>query len=158
MIGRPCARPPYCWRQPGGGRSRPRWVSTRELTRGPGGSSACPVIGEAFYRLNTLRNVIGLMYRRHVYSEAGRVGPIFVAKKQDVARRPGARFGSVAFVTGHLDPVSSRGAFLALFNPPPALILVLCGDATPPKSKAEMAVLAEQPGIDLRWNMHRQSL
>jgi pimeloyl-ACP methyl ester carboxylesterase len=29
-----------------------------------------PVIGEAFYRLNTLRSVIGLMYRRHVYSEA----------------------------------------------------------------------------------------
>jgi pimeloyl-ACP methyl ester carboxylesterase len=110
-----------------------------------------PVIGEAFYRLNTLRSVIGLMYRRHVYSEAGRVTPVFVAKKQDVARRPGARFGSVAFVTGNLDPVSSRGAFLALFDPPPAPILVLCGDATPSKSKAEMAVLAEQPGIELRW-------
>lgn len=91
------------------------------------------------------------MYRRHVYSEAGRVTPVFVAKKQDMARRPGARFGSVAFVTGNLDPVSSRGAFLALFDPPPAPILVLCGDATPSKSKAEMTVLAEQPGIELRW-------
>jgi pimeloyl-ACP methyl ester carboxylesterase len=110
-----------------------------------------PVIGEALYRLNTLRPVIGLMYRRHVYSEAGRITPAFIAKKQGVARRPGARFGSVAFVTGHLDPVSSRGAFLALFDPPSAPILVLCGDATPPRSKAEMAVLAEQPGIDLRW-------
>jgi pimeloyl-ACP methyl ester carboxylesterase len=27
-----------------------------------------PVIGEALYRLNTLRPIIGLMYRRHVYS------------------------------------------------------------------------------------------
>jgi hypothetical protein len=68
-----------------------------------------------------------------------------------VARRPGARFGSVAFVTGHLDPVSDRAAFLALFDPPPAPILVLCGNATPPRSKAEMAALAQQPGIDLRW-------
>jgi hypothetical protein len=57
----------------------------------------------------------------------------------------------VAFVTGNLDPVSSRGAFLALFDPPPAPVLVLCGDATPSKSKAEMTVLAEQPGIELRW-------
>jgi pimeloyl-ACP methyl ester carboxylesterase len=110
-----------------------------------------PVIGEALYRLNTLRSLIGLMYRRHVYSEAGRITPAFIAQKQGVARRPGARFGSVAFVTGHLDPVSDRGAFLALFNPPPVPILVFCGNATPPKSKAEMAALAGQSGIDLRW-------
>jgi pimeloyl-ACP methyl ester carboxylesterase len=110
-----------------------------------------PVIGEVLYRLNTLRNIISLMYRRHVYSDAGRITPDFVAKKQDVARRPGARFASVAFVTGQLDPVSDRGAFLALFDPPPVPILVLCGTATPPRSKAEMAVLAEHPGIDLRW-------
>ena len=110
-----------------------------------------PVIGEALYRLNTLCSVIGLMYRRHVYSEASRVTPPFVAKKQAMARRPGARFGSVAFVTGHLDPVSDRGAFLALFDRPEMPILVLSGDATPPKSKTEMAVLAEQSGVDLRW-------
>jgi pimeloyl-ACP methyl ester carboxylesterase len=110
-----------------------------------------PVIGEALYRLNTLRPVIGLMYRRHVYSEASRITPAFVARKQAVARRPGARFASVAFVTGHLDPVSNRGAFLALFDPPPVPILALCGNSTPPKSKAEMAALVEQSSIDLRW-------
>jgi pimeloyl-ACP methyl ester carboxylesterase len=110
-----------------------------------------PVIGEALYCLNTLRPVISLMYRRHVYSEASRVTPAFVAKKQNVARRAGARFGSVAFVTGHLDPVSDRAAFLALFDPPPAPILVLCGNATPPRSKTEMATLAEQSGVDFRW-------
>jgi pimeloyl-ACP methyl ester carboxylesterase len=110
-----------------------------------------PVIGEALYRLNTLRPIIGLMYRRHVYSEASRVAPAFVTRKQDVARRPAARFGSVAFVTGQLDAVSHRDAFLALFDPPPVPIFVLCGNATPPGSKAEMAALAEQSGIDLRW-------
>jgi hypothetical protein len=110
-----------------------------------------PLIGEALYRLNTLRSVIGLMYRRHVYSEAGLITPAFVAKKHGVARRPGARFGSVAFVTGNLDPVSDRGAFLALFNPPPVPTLVLCGNATPPRSKSEMVALAGQSGIDVRW-------
>jgi pimeloyl-ACP methyl ester carboxylesterase len=110
-----------------------------------------PVIGEALYRLNTLHSIIGLMYRRHVYSDASRVTPAFVTKKQGVARRPGARFGSVAFVTGHLDPVSDRAAFLALFDPPHLPILVLCGNATPARSKAEMAVLDGQQGIDPRW-------
>jgi pimeloyl-ACP methyl ester carboxylesterase len=110
-----------------------------------------PVVGEALYRLNTLRPVIGLMYRRHVYSEDGQITPAFIAKKQGTARRPGARFGSVAFVTGHLDPVSDRGAFLALFEPLPVPTLVFCGNATPPRSKAEMAVLAGQSRIDLRW-------
>ena len=33
----------------------------------------------------------------------------------------------------------------------PVPILVICGNATPPKSKAEMAVLAERSGVDLRW-------
>jgi hypothetical protein len=49
------------------------------------------------------------------------------------------------------DPVSSRGAFLALLDPPLVPTLVLCVNATPPRSKAEMAALAEQSGIDLRW-------
>ena len=110
-----------------------------------------PVIGEALYRLNTLRSVIGLMYRRHVYAEASRITPVFIAKKQGVARRQGARFPSVAFVTGQLDPVTDRGAFVALFEPPPVPTLVFCGNATPPRSKAEMAALAERSGIDLRW-------
>ena len=115
------------------------------------GLVAAPVIGEALYRLNTLRSIVGLMYRRHVYSEASRITPALVAQKQDIARRPGARFGSAAFVTGHIDPVLDRCAFLALFDPPPVPVLALCGNATPPRSKAEMAALAEQSGVDLRW-------
>ncbi len=110
-----------------------------------------PVIGEALYRLNTLRSVIGLMYRRHVYAEPSGITPLFIAKKQEMARRPGARFASVAFVTGQLDPVSDRSAFLALFDPPPVPTLVFCGNATPPRSRAEMAALADRSEIDLRW-------
>src|SRR5439155_26542135 len=102
-----------------------------------------PVVGEALYRLNTTPSVIGFMYRRHVYGETAPVTPTFVAQKQGVARRPGARFASAAFVTGSLDPVAGRDAFLALFDPLPAPTLVLCGIATPRKSKAEMAALVD---------------
>jgi hypothetical protein len=88
-----------------------------------------PVIGEALYRLNTLSSVISLMYRRHVYDDADRITPAFVAQKQDVARRRGARFASAAFVTGGLDPVADRAAFLALLDPLPVPTLALCGIA-----------------------------
>jgi hypothetical protein len=150
-IGRACGRTPCCWRQPGGDRFRPQWGCIRGLTTWVRGLVGSPVIGEALYRLNTLGSVIALMYRSHAYTEAGRITPAFVMKKQAVTRRPGARFGSVAFVTGSLDPVSDRSAFLALFERPPVPSLVLCGNASPPRSKSEMTTLGGRAGIDLRW-------
>jgi hypothetical protein len=117
------------------------------------GSAPCRRTGDrrGTLRLNTLRSIIALMYRRHVYAEADRSTPAFAAEKQGVARRPDARFGSVAFVTGQLDPASNHAGFLALFDPAPAPILVFCGHATRSRSKAEMAALAERSGVDLRW-------
>ncbi|MDQ2802381.1 MAG: alpha/beta hydrolase [Pseudomonadota bacterium] len=132
--------------------TRPRaYAAARTLVR-------APIVGEALYRLNTHRRVVGLMYRRHVYAEAGLVTPAFVAGKQGLARRPRGRFASVAFVTGALDPVADRHAFLTLLTPPPAPTLVLCGTATPPKSKAEMAAIptggiadGSADGVEVRW-------
>lgn len=124
---------------------RPRtYAAARALVR-------APVVGEAVYRLNTHSRVIGMMYRRHVYADAGRVTPGFVAEKQGLSRQPGARFGSVAFVTGALDPVADQGAFAALLQPPPAPTLVLCGKATPPKSRATMAAIPSGPDVEMRW-------
>lgn len=124
---------------------RPRtYAAARALVR-------APLIGQAVYRLNTHRRVIGMMYRRHVYAEAAQVTAGFVAAKQRLSRQPGARFASVAFVTGALDPVADRAAFAALLTPPPAPTLVLCGEATPPKSKAEMQAIRPGPGVEVRW-------
>lgn len=124
---------------------RPRtYAAARALVRSP-------VIGEAVYRLNTHSRVIGMMYRRHVYADAGRVTPGLVAGKQHLARQPGARFASVAFVTGALDPVADHGAFSALLQPPPAPTLILCGTATPPKSRAGMAAIPSGPDVEVRW-------
>lgn len=112
---------------------------------------SAPVIGEALYRLNTHPRVIGMMYRRHVYADAGEVTSDFVATKRGFACQPGARFASVAFVTGALDPVSDRTGFQAMLALPPALTLVLCGDATPPKSKAEMSAILPSQDVEVRW-------
>jgi pimeloyl-ACP methyl ester carboxylesterase len=124
---------------------RPRiYAAARALVR-------TPVVGQAVYRLNTHRRVIGMMYRRHVYADAGQVTDGFVDAKQAHSRQPGARFASVAFVTGALDPVADRTAFAALLRPPPAPTLVLCGEATPPKSRDEMRAISSGPGVKVRW-------
>jgi pimeloyl-ACP methyl ester carboxylesterase len=109
-----------------------------------------PVLGHALYRLNVSRPVVAAMYRRHVYADRGRVTPAFVAEKAGVARRPGGRFGSAAFVTGALDLVRERDAFLALAAPPAAPTLVVYGADTPPRSRAEMEALGQAPGIGSR--------
>lgn len=124
---------------------RPRaYAFARSLVR-------TPAVGEALYRLNTHSRVIGMMYGRHVYADAALVTPEFVAAKQGLARQPGARFASVAFVTGALDPAPDRESFLALLTPPPAPALILCGAATPPKSKAEMAAIPSNPDVAVQW-------
>jgi len=110
-----------------------------------------PVVGEALYRVNTHPRVIAMMYGRHVYADASRITPDFVANKRGHACRPGARFGSVAFVTGALDPVSDRASFQALLAPPPAPTFILCGESTPPKSKAEMAAIPTSREVRVRW-------
>jgi hypothetical protein len=112
---------------------------------------AALIIGEGVYRLNTHSRVLAMMNRRHVYAQADRVTEELVARKQTVARRPAARFASVAFVTGALDRVADRQAFQALLSPPPTPTLVLCGTATPPKSKAEMEAIPAADAVDVRW-------
>ena len=107
-----------------------------------------PVIGPALYRLNVAKPVIAAMYRRHVYTDQNHLTPAFLDAKAAVARRRGGRFGSAAFVTGGLDPVRDREAFLALANPPPAPTLVVYGAATPPKSLAEMEALGAMPNVE----------
>ena len=124
---------------------RPRaYAALRSLVR-------TPAVGQALYWLNTHPRVIGAMYGRHVYADAALVTPEFVAAKRGIARQPGARFASVAFVTGTLDPLPDRESFQALLAPPPAPTLILCGTATPPKSKAEMAAMAANPDVAVEW-------
>ena len=119
------------------------WAWVRRLVR-------TPLIGEMFYRLNTAGPVIALMYRRHVYANPERVTRNLVQAKQAVARQRHARHASVAFVTGALDPVSSRDAFHNLIVPPPAPLLIVYGTETPPRSRAEMEALRGLDRIDVR--------
>ena len=66
-----------------------------------------------------------------------------------VAQAQGARHASIRFVTGYLDRVDSRSQFLDLVRNLNKPVLVVYGDETPPRSRAEMDVLAELPNIQI---------
>ena len=101
-----------------------------------------PLIGEALYRINISPPIIGRMMRAHVYAERGRVTPEVVRAKHAITRQRNGRFGTAAFVTGGLDPVGSRDAFLDLFGEGLPPVLVLRPDGAPRRSGAEMDALA----------------
>ncbi|MBE7247756.1 MAG: alpha/beta hydrolase, partial [Actinomycetospora chiangmaiensis] len=100
-----------------------------------------PILGEALYRINISPPIIGRMMRAHVYADSARVTPDLVRGKHAITRQRNGRFGTAAFVTGGLDPVGSREAFLDLFGGalPPTLVLRPAG--APRRSGAEMDAL-----------------
>lgn len=106
-----------------------------------------PILGQGLYKLNTTPSFLGLMYRRHVYGNPAKVTPEFVDTRWQTTQQPGARFAPAAFVTGSLDPVQNRDDFLAWFQPLSVPVLVVIGEQTPPKSRAEMDTLTTLPEV-----------
>jgi pimeloyl-ACP methyl ester carboxylesterase len=106
-----------------------------------------PVIGEALYRLNVNPFVVKKMALGHVYVDAAALPPALLDEKFAVTRAAGARHGSIRFVTGELDPMTSRAEFLDAAGAVRDPILLVYGADTPKKSKAEMAALAALPNV-----------
>jgi len=104
-------------------------------------------LGPLVYRLNVNRLVVRYMGAGHVYADPSFLDGERLRQKLAVVRAPGARFASVRFVTGRLDPLASREAFLEVARRAATPILLLYGAETPPKSRAEMEALAAVPGI-----------
>jgi pimeloyl-ACP methyl ester carboxylesterase len=109
-----------------------------------------PVIGPLLYRLNVSRFIVSRMGRGHVYSEPGWLTGDHLAKKLAVTRAEGARHGSVRFVTGALDRVDNRAAFLDLARRANVPVLVIYGAHTPRKSRAEMEALQGVSNVRLK--------
>jgi pimeloyl-ACP methyl ester carboxylesterase len=106
-----------------------------------------PILGPLVYRLNVNRFTVRYMGAGHVYADPAFLRGERLREKLKVVRAPGARFASVRFVTGRLDPLASREAFLDRARRAASPILLLYGADTPPKSRAEMEALAAVPGI-----------
>jgi len=106
-----------------------------------------PIIGPLLYRLNVNRLVIRYMAAGHVYTDAAWLHGERLREKLAVTRLPGARFASVRFVTGKLDPLSTRTEFLEVAQRSPVPLLMVYGAQTPSRSRAEMEALASVPSI-----------
>ena len=106
-----------------------------------------PVIGPLIYWLNVNPFVVRRMGAGHVYADPGYLSGDKLEEKLAVVRAAGARFASVRFVAGRLDPFASREEFLACARRAMALIMVIYGGETPPRSRAEIEALAALPGI-----------
>jgi pimeloyl-ACP methyl ester carboxylesterase len=106
-----------------------------------------PALGPLIYRLNVNRLAVRYMASGHVYSDPAFLEGERLREKLDVVRAPGARFSSVRFVTGRLDPLDTRDAFLDLAQRAAVPILLVYGAETPPRSRAEMEALAALPGV-----------
>ncbi len=122
------------------GGDRPLFAKIRRLVELPG-------LGSLLYRLNVSSFVVRRMVAGHVYSDAAWLSGERLIEKRKVMDGKGARFASVAFVTGALDRVASRAEFLSLAASAGVPILLIRGQETPPRSLAEMEALARLPGI-----------
>ncbi|MBE9135656.1 hypothetical protein IQ254_00280 [Nodosilinea sp. LEGE 07088] len=88
------------------------------------------------------------MMGRHVYSDAVHITPELMQAKHQTTQAKEARFASVAFVTGGLDPVQQRTDWLDLMQVVTVPKLVIVGQQSPPKSKAEMEMLSAMTGVE----------
>jgi pimeloyl-ACP methyl ester carboxylesterase len=106
-----------------------------------------PLLGPLLYRLNVSSFVVRRMVAGHVYSDPAWLAGERLIDKRKVTKSKGARFASVAFVTGGLDRIASRAEFLALAGSAGVPILLIRGNQTPARSLAEMEALAQLPGV-----------
>jgi pimeloyl-ACP methyl ester carboxylesterase len=106
-----------------------------------------PIIGPLIYRLNVNRLVIRYMAAGHVYTDSAWLHGERLREKLAVTRPSGARFSSVRFVTGKLDPLATRIEFLDVAQRSPVPMLMVYGAQTPSRSRAEMEALASVPSI-----------
>jgi pimeloyl-ACP methyl ester carboxylesterase len=102
-----------------------------------------PLLGQTLYYLNTTPSFLRLMYKRHVYVDETKLTPEFIAQKQQITSKKGARYAPAAFVTGAIDPVTKREEFLQLLSSISIPVLIILAENAPPKSKTEMEAMAE---------------
>mgnify|MGYP001794820946 CR=1 FL=1 len=91
-------------------------------------------IGQLLYWLNTRPAFLKWMYRRHVFVDENALTPDYIAQRHQTTQKPGARYAPAAFVTGGLDPVTTRADFLDYFESVTVPVMVIIGEQAPPAS------------------------
>lgn len=115
------------------------------------GTLRAPAVGWMMYNvLVSNEKSIASQYKSHVYADPSNVTSDFVRKRYELTKTKGARYVPAAFLTGLLDPVTTREEFLDIFagleekNVP---VLVVSSAGSPKRSKAEMEALRNAKGV-----------
>ncbi|XP_077250035.1 alpha/beta-Hydrolases superfamily protein [Tasmannia lanceolata] len=114
------------------------------------GTLRAPALGWMMYNvLVSNEKAIQSQYKSHVYANPDNVTPAIVESRYALTKRKGARYVPAAFLTGLLDPVTSREDFLDLFASMDGKIpvLVVSTKSAPKRSKAEMDALNGVKGV-----------
>ncbi|KEH15849.1 putative alpha/Beta hydrolase [Medicago truncatula] len=114
------------------------------------GTLKAPAVGWMVYNmLVSNENAIQSQYKSHVYANPDNVTPAIVESRYALTKRQGARYLPAAFLTGLLDPVTSREEFLQLFADLEGKIpvFVVSTKGSPKRSKAEMEALNGAKGV-----------
>ncbi|KAL2321988.1 hypothetical protein Fmac_026367 [Flemingia macrophylla] len=114
------------------------------------GTLKAPAVGWMMYNmLVSNENAIQSQYKSHVYANPDNVTPEIVESRYALTKRKGARYLPAAFLTGELDPVTSREEFLELFAAMEGKtpVLVVSAKGSPKRSKAEMEALRGAKGV-----------
>lgn len=109
-----------------------------------------PALGWMMYNvLVSNEKAIQSQYKSHVYANPDNVTPDIVESRYALTKRKGARYVPAAFLTGLLDPVSSRDEFVQLFADLEGRVpvLVMSTSESPKRSKAEMEALRGAKGV-----------
>ncbi|CAI8610048.1 unnamed protein product [Vicia faba] len=114
------------------------------------GALKAPAVGWMIYNMFVSNaNIIQTKYKSHVYANPDNVTPAIIERRYSLTKRKGARYLPAAFLTGLLDPVTSREEFLQLFADLEGKIpvFVVSTKGSPKRSKAEMEVLKGAKGV-----------
>ncbi|GER27140.1 alpha/beta-Hydrolases superfamily protein [Striga asiatica] len=115
------------------------------------GTLRAPALGWMMYNvLVSNEKAIQSQYKSHVYADPENVTRDIIESRYELTKRKGARYVPAAFLTGLLDPVSSREEFLELFSGLQGKhvpILVMSTSSAPKRSKAEMEALRGAKGV-----------
>ncbi|KAI9086424.1 hypothetical protein K1719_031508 [Acacia pycnantha] len=114
------------------------------------GTLKAPAVGWMMYNmLVSNEKAIESQYKSHVYANPDNVTPGIVESRYALTKQKGARYLPAAFLTGELDPVTSREEFLELFASlgGKTPILVVSTKGSPKRSKAEMEALRGAKGV-----------
>ncbi|WP_106476494.1 alpha/beta fold hydrolase [Phytohalomonas tamaricis] len=107
-----------------------------------------PLVGRFIYRLNISDMMIRRMTSGHVYEDGQWLSGERLRDKRRVTHAKGARHASVRFVTGGLDPFTQRAQFVAALEEANTPTLMILTQRMPPRSRAEMEMLAKLPNVE----------